>query len=60
MLRESKIEGVAEHISEVASAIAEEGLRYVSDSAPGYRRKRTGTSFTYYDKDSKRITTKPS
>jgi hypothetical protein len=56
MLRESRIEGVPEHISEVASAIAEEGLRYVSDSSPGYRRKRTGTSFTYYD--GKRITDK--
>ena len=42
--------------AEVASAIAEEGLRYVSDSAPGYRRRRTGTSFSYYDKDGKRIT----
>jgi hypothetical protein len=58
MLRESRIEGVPEHISEVASAIAEEGLRYVSDSSPGYRRKRKGTSFTYYDKDGKRITDK--
>jgi DNA topoisomerase-1 len=58
MLRESRIEGVSEHISEVASAIAEEGLRYASDSSPGYRRKRTGTSFTYYDKDGKRITDK--
>jgi DNA topoisomerase I len=58
MLRESRVEGISEHISEVASAIAEEGLRYVSDSSPGYRRKRTGTSFTYYDKDGKRITDK--
>jgi DNA topoisomerase I len=56
MLRESRTEEVSDHISEVASAIAEEGLRYVSDSSPGYRRKRTGTSFTYYDKDGKRIT----
>ncbi|OJU29853.1 MAG: DNA topoisomerase I [Nitrobacter sp. 62-13] len=42
--------------AEVASVIAEEGLRYVSDSAPGYRRRRAGTSFSYYDKDGKRIT----
>jgi len=56
MLRERRIEEVSDHISEVASAIAQEGLRYVSDSSPGYRRKRTGTSFTYYDKDGKRIT----
>jgi hypothetical protein len=58
MLRERRIEEVSDHISEVASAIAEEGLRYVSDTSPGYRRKRTGTSFTYYDKDGKRITDK--
>jgi DNA topoisomerase-1 len=56
MLRESRIEEVSDHISEVDAALAEEGLRYVSDSSPGYRRKRTGTSFTYYDKDGKRIT----
>src|SRR6201996_3838486 len=56
MLRESRTEEVSDHVSEVASAIAEEGLRYVIDSSPGYRRKRTGTSFTYYDKDGKRIT----
>jgi DNA topoisomerase-1 len=56
MLRESRIEEASDRISGVASAIAEEGLRYVSDSSPGYRRKRTGTSFTYYDKDGKRVT----
>ena len=28
-----------------AATIAEEGLRYVSDSSPGYTRKRTGTTF---------------
>jgi DNA topoisomerase-1 len=55
MLRQTKEEDVAERVIEVASAIAEEGLRYMSDSAPGYRRKRTGTSFSYYDKDGKRI-----
>ncbi len=57
MLRQSsKDEDTYDRTAEVASAIAEEGLRYVSDAAPGYRRKRTGTSFTYYDKDGKRIT----
>jgi DNA topoisomerase-1 len=57
MLRQnSKEEEVLDRSAEVASAIAEEGLRYVNDSAPGYRRKRTGTSFSYYDKDGKRIT----
>jgi len=56
MLRQnSKDEEILDRTAEVASAIAEEGLRYVSDSAPGYRRKRTGTSFSYYDKDGKRI-----
>jgi DNA topoisomerase I len=55
MLRETKAEDVPHRIAEVASSIAEEGLRYVSDSLPGYRRKRTGTSFSYYDKDGKRV-----
>ena len=58
MLRETAKEEVLDRTAEVASAIAEEGLRYVSDASPGYRRKRSGTSFTYYDKDGKRITDK--
>ncbi|WP_368507410.1 DNA topoisomerase IB [Bradyrhizobium lupini] len=57
MLRQaSNEEEVLDRTAEVAATIAEEGLRYVSDSAPGYTRKRTGTSFSYYDKDGKRIT----
>jgi hypothetical protein len=44
MLRESRIEEIPERICEIASAIAEEGLRYVSDATPGYRRKRSGTN----------------
>src|SRR6201996_9494207 len=55
MLRATKDENFPDRIAEVASAIAEEGLRYVSDTSPGYRRKRAGTSFSYYDKDGKRI-----
>ncbi|MGY4368815.1 DNA topoisomerase-1 [Bradyrhizobium sp. LB1.3] len=55
MLRQSRDEDIQDRTAEVASAIAEEGLRYVSDASSGYRRKRTGTSFTYYDKDGKRI-----
>jgi DNA topoisomerase IB len=51
MLRESRIEEASDRISEVASAIAEEGLRYVSDSSPGYRRKRSGTSLDFSAKD---------
>ncbi|MDQ3442914.1 MAG: DNA topoisomerase IB, partial [Chloroflexota bacterium] len=27
----------------------QEGLRYVSDSKPGYTRKRRGKGFAYYD-----------
>lgn len=58
MLRDSKAEEVSDRVAEVASAIAEEGLRYVSDTMPGFRRKRTGTSFAYYDKNGKRIVDK--
>ena len=35
---------------------AEAGLRYVSDSSPGIRRKRSGTGFAYVDSNGKRIT----
>jgi DNA topoisomerase-1 len=57
MLRQtSNEEQVLDRTAEVAATIAEEGLRYVRDPAPGYTRKRTGTSFSYYDKDGKRIT----
>jgi DNA topoisomerase-1 len=35
---------------------AEAGLRYVSDTSPGIRRKRSGTGFTYVGPDGKRIT----
>src|ERR1700761_8690754 len=57
MLRETAKEAEAiDRSTEVAAAIAEEGLRYVSDASPGYRRKRSGPSFSYYDKQGKRIT----
>lgn len=57
MLRQTgNEEHVLDRTAEVAATIAEEGLRYVSDSAPGYTRKRTGTTFSYYDKERKRIT----
>jgi DNA topoisomerase I len=58
MLRDSKVAETLERTADIAVAITEEGLRYVSDASPGYRRKRTGTSFSYYDKDGKRITDK--
>lgn len=51
-------EQLPDRTAEVAAVIAEEGLRYVSDGSPGYRRKRTGTSFSYHDKDGKRISNK--
>jgi DNA topoisomerase-1 len=34
---------------------AEAGLRYVTDEAPGIRRKRAGSGFSYFDPDGKRI-----
>jgi DNA topoisomerase-1 len=57
MLRQtSNEEQTLDCTAEMAASTAEEGLRYVSDSAPGYTRKRTGTTFGYYDKDGERIT----
>ncbi|HET7239818.1 MAG TPA: hypothetical protein VFI77_01595, partial [Gemmatimonadales bacterium] len=35
---------------------ASAGLRYVTDSAPGIRRKRAGSGFTYVGADGRRIT----
>lgn len=58
MFRQTHIEELPDKTAEVAASIAEEGLRYVSDTSPGYRRKRTGTSFSYFDKDGARITNK--
>lgn len=57
MLRQTSNEDlILDRTAEVAATVAEEGLRHVSDSAPGYTRKRAGTTFSYYDKYSKRIT----
>jgi DNA topoisomerase-1 len=57
MFRAAKLDDdIPDKTAEIAAVIAEEGLRYVSDVSPGYGRKRTGTSFSYYDKDGKRIT----
>ena len=55
MFRQEKILDHPEKAAEVAAGIAEEGLRYVSDSSPGYQRKRSGRSFNYYDTNGKRI-----
>jgi DNA topoisomerase-1 len=35
---------------------AEAGLRYVGDTAPGIRRKRSGKSFRYFDSNGKAVT----
>ena len=57
MFRQTKFdEESSDRAAEVAAVIAEEGLRYVSDATSGYHRKRSGASFSYYDKDGKRIT----
>ena len=57
MFRQTKFdEESSDRAAEVAAVIAEEGLRYVSDAKSGYHRKRSGASFSYYDKDGKRIT----
>jgi DNA topoisomerase-1 len=57
MFRQAKFEEeLPDKTAEIAAVIAEEGLRYVSDATPGYRRKRNGTSFSYYDKDGRHIT----
>lgn len=40
-----------EHVDSANAA----GLRYVSDSMPGIRRKRSGAGFAYYDPDGKLI-----
>jgi DNA topoisomerase-1 len=34
------------------------GLRYLADSTPGYYRKKAGRGFSYYDKDSNKVTDK--
>lgn len=56
VFRQSESEEPPERAAEIAAVIAGEGLRYVSDAGPGYARKRTGTTFSYYDKDGRRIT----
>jgi DNA topoisomerase IB len=42
--------------SEGHAAAAEAGLRYVSDTAPGLRRRRAGKGFIYLDAKGRRIT----
>jgi DNA topoisomerase-1 len=42
-------------MSEEGVAAREAGLRYVSDRAPGIRRRRAGRSFVYVDADGRRV-----
>jgi DNA topoisomerase I len=42
-------------VADAADAAEDAGLRYVSDTHPGYTRKRTGESFQYFDIDGKVI-----
>jgi len=55
MFRQGRTEEAPEKTSDIAATLANEGLRYVSDKSPGYRRKRAGTAFAYYDINGKRI-----
>jgi len=42
-------------VTDPADAAEEAGLRYVSDTRPGYTRKRSGESFQYFDTEGKLI-----
>jgi len=42
-------------VTDPAQAAADAGLRYVSDDQPGYRRKRNGDDFDYFDMEGKSI-----
>ena len=42
-------------VNDPADAAEEAGLRYVSDTRPGYTRKRNGESFQYFDTEGKLI-----
>src|ERR1700736_122861 len=42
-------------VTDPAQAAADAGLRYVSDDQPGYRRKRDGDDFDYFDMEGKSI-----
>ena len=55
---QEKIESVEDSSTDIApslSAAKEAGLRYVSDTVPGIRRKRAGKHFSYSDLDGKII-----
>jgi DNA topoisomerase-1 len=46
-------------VTDPADAAEEAGLRYVSDTRPGYTRKRNGESFQYFDTEGKLIRDEP-
>jgi len=50
---------LSEIVTDPAEAAEEAGLRYVSDTTPGYTRKRHGESFRYFDTDGKLIRDEP-
>jgi DNA topoisomerase-1 len=45
----------ADIVTDPADAAEDAGLRYVSDTRPGYTRKRNGESFQYFDTEGKLI-----
>jgi DNA topoisomerase I len=49
----------SEIVTDPANAAEEAGLRYVSDTSPGYTRKRNGESFRYFDTAGKLIRDEP-
>jgi DNA topoisomerase I len=44
-----------EIVTDPEESAAEAGLRYVSDESPGYKRRRRGNKFTYFDTEGKPI-----
>ena len=55
---ESTLKHDAMHIADIAAPVAAAkaaGLRYVSDTLPGIRRKRVGKHFSYIGRDGKPI-----
>src|SRR4051794_20372738 len=47
--------GKVETVADPVEAARSSGLRYVADTIPGFRRKRSGTTFRYFDQNDKPI-----
>ena len=47
--------GTLEIISDPEESSRQAGLRYVTDAKPGFTRRKSGTSFRYFDTDGKQI-----